>query len=111
MSDHKSTYVPGTGFEKWLDTRLPIIRLVSDSFVDFPTPKNLNYWYTFGGILAFCLATQILTGVVLAMHYTPSIDGSFALWLALALYPRQWRVHVLPCGLYSHDPRALLRVL
>ena len=77
MSDHKSTYVPGTGFEKWLDRRLPVVRLVYDSFVDFPTPKNLNYWYTFGGILAFCLATQILTGIVLAMHYTPSIDLAF----------------------------------
>ena len=78
MSDHKSTYNPQSGFEKWIDKRLPLPRLVYDSFVDFPTPKNLNYWYTFGGILAFCLATQILTGVVLAMHYTPSIDGSFA---------------------------------
>ena len=78
MSEHKSTYVPGTGFEKWLDRRLPLVRLAYDSFVDFPTPKNLNYWYTFGGILAFCLATQILTGVVLAMHYTPTTDLAFA---------------------------------
>lgn len=77
MSDHKSTYVPNTGIEKWLDRRLPVVRLAYDSFVDFPTPKNLNYWYTFGGILAFCLATQILTGVVLAMHYTPTIEGAF----------------------------------
>lgn len=77
MSDHKSTYVPKSGFEKWLDQRLPVVRLAYDSFVDFPTPKNLNYWYTFGGILAFCLATQILTGVVLAMHYTPTVDLAF----------------------------------
>ena len=78
MSDHKSTYAPSTGIEKWIDKRLPLPRLVYDSFVDFPTPKNLNYWYTFGGILAFCLATQIITGVVLAMHYTPSVDLAFA---------------------------------
>ncbi|MEO9970127.1 MAG: cytochrome b N-terminal domain-containing protein [Hyphomonadaceae bacterium] len=77
MSDHKSTYNPQSGFEKWIDKRLPLPRLVYDSFVDFPTPKNLNYWYTFGGILAFCLATQIITGVVLAMHYTPTIDLAF----------------------------------
>jgi ubiquinol-cytochrome c reductase iron-sulfur subunit len=37
----------------------------------FPTPKNLNYWWTFGGILAVCLVIQIVTGIVLAMHYTP----------------------------------------
>ena len=47
-----STYEPKTGFTKWLDDRLPIIRLGHDSFVDFPTPRNLNYWWTFGGILA-----------------------------------------------------------
>ena len=40
--------------------------------MDFPTPRNLNYWWTFGGILAFCLAVQIVTGIVLAMHYDPS---------------------------------------
>ncbi|MEM8920784.1 MAG: cytochrome b N-terminal domain-containing protein, partial [Pseudomonadota bacterium] len=72
-----STYEPKTGFEKWLDTRLPIIRLAYDSFVDFPTPKNLNYWYTFGAILAICLVVQIVTGVVLAMHYVPSTSMAF----------------------------------
>ena len=78
MSGHPSSYEPKTGFTKWLDSRLPVVRLAYDSFVDFPTPKNLNYWYTFGGILAVCLVTQILTGVVLAMHYTPTVDGAFA---------------------------------
>lgn len=77
MSGHESTYKPETGFTKWLDSRLPIVRLAHDSFVDFPTPKNLNYWYTFGGILAVCLATQIITGVVLAMHYVPHVDYAF----------------------------------
>lgn len=78
MSGHQSTYNPQTGFEKWLDRRLPVVRLAYDSFVDFPTPKNLNYWYTFGGILAFCLVTQIATGVVLAMHYTPTVESAFS---------------------------------
>ena len=68
MSGH-STYEPKTGFTRWLDSRLPIVRLAWDSFVDYPTPKNLNYWWTFGGILAMCLGIQIATGVVLAMHY------------------------------------------
>jgi ubiquinol-cytochrome c reductase cytochrome b subunit len=72
-----STYNPQSGFEKWLDSRLPIIRLAHDSFVDFPTPKNLNYWWTFGGILAVCLVTQILTGIILAMHYVPHVDHAF----------------------------------
>ncbi|WP_304164034.1 cytochrome b N-terminal domain-containing protein [Phenylobacterium aquaticum] len=77
MSGH-SNYEPKTGFERWLDVRLPIVRLAYDSVVDFPTPKNLNYWWTFGGILAFCLGIQIVTGVILAMHYVPHVDYAFA---------------------------------
>jgi quinol-cytochrome oxidoreductase complex cytochrome b subunit len=72
-----STYEPKTGFTKWLDTRLPVVRLAYDSFVDFPTPKNLNYWWTFGAILAICLVIQIVTGIVLAMHYVASVSGAF----------------------------------
>ncbi len=74
---HESTYVPGSAIERWLDKRLPIIRLGYDSFGDFPTPKNLNYWYTFGGILSVCLVIQIVTGIILAMHYTPHVDYAF----------------------------------
>ncbi|BEV10452.1 cytochrome b N-terminal domain-containing protein [Asticcacaulis sp. DW145] len=77
MSDHPSTYEPKTGVEKWLDQRLPIVRLAYDSFVDYPTPRNLNYWWTFGGILSVCLMIQIVTGIILAMHYTPHIDLAF----------------------------------
>ena len=71
-----STYEPKTAFERWLDTRLPIVRFGVD-LLDFPTPKNLNYWWTFGGILALCLVTQIVTGVVLAMLYDPSAANAF----------------------------------
>jgi ubiquinol-cytochrome c reductase cytochrome b subunit len=60
-----------------MDSRLPILRLAHDSFIDYPTPKNLNYWWTFGGILTFCLVTQIITGIILAMHYTPHVDFAF----------------------------------
>ena len=77
MSGH-STYEPKSGITRWLDQRLPVTRLVWDSFVDYPTPRNLNYWWTFGGILSLCLAVQIVTGIVLAMHYTPTASGAFA---------------------------------
>jgi len=77
MSGH-STYEPKSGITRWLDQRLPVGRLVWDSFVDYPTPRNLNYWWTFGGILSLCLGVQIITGVVLAMHYTPSARDAFA---------------------------------
>ncbi|HTN61340.1 MAG TPA: cytochrome b N-terminal domain-containing protein [Devosia sp.] len=76
MSEH-STYTPGTGIEKWLDDRLPIIRFSKEHLMDFPTPKNLNYWWTFGAILAIMLVVQIVTGVILAMHYTPNVALAF----------------------------------
>jgi ubiquinol-cytochrome c reductase cytochrome b subunit len=45
--------------------------------LDFPTPKNLNYWWTFGGILSIMLVVQIVTGIVLVMHYTAHVDMAF----------------------------------
>jgi len=76
MSEH-STYTPGSGVEKWLDERLPIIRFSKEHLMDFPTPKNLNYFWTFGAILVMCLGIQIVTGIILAMHYTPNIGLAF----------------------------------
>jgi quinol-cytochrome oxidoreductase complex cytochrome b subunit len=73
----QSTYVPATGFTRWLDKRLPILRLTHDTMTTFPTPRNLNVWYTFGAILTFFLGLQIVSGVVLAMHYVPSADLAF----------------------------------
>ncbi|MEL0185349.1 MAG: cytochrome b N-terminal domain-containing protein [Hyphomicrobiales bacterium] len=74
----ESTYIPRNGFAKWFDQRLPLPRMLHDNISAFPTPRNLNYWYTFGGILTFCLVTQILTGIVLAMHYTADAGLAFA---------------------------------
>jgi ubiquinol-cytochrome c reductase cytochrome b/c1 subunit len=76
MSGH-TIYQPQNAFMRWLERRLPIVGLVHSSFVVYPIPRNLNYWWTFGGILAFMLAVQIVTGIVLAMHYTPHVDFAF----------------------------------
>ncbi|GGA45023.1 cytochrome b [Pelagibacterium lentulum] len=78
MANHAGNYTPGNGFERWMDERLPIIRFSKEHLMDFPTPKNLNYWWTFGGILAFMLVVQIVTGIILVMHYTPHVDLAFA---------------------------------
>jgi ubiquinol-cytochrome c reductase cytochrome b/c1 subunit len=72
-----STYVPKSGLARWIDSRLPLPRLMHDTMLTFPTPRNLNIWYTFGGILTFCLVVQIVTGIVLAMHYVASADLAF----------------------------------
>ena len=71
-----STFQPQHPVLKWLEARLPIMGLVHSSFIAYPTPRNLNYWWTFGGILSFMLVAQIVTGIVLAMHYTP--EGTMA---------------------------------
>ena len=68
---------PKTGAEKWLHSRLPVIGLIYDTMM-IPTPKNLNWWWIWGIVLAFCLALQIVTGIVLVMHYTPHVDLAFA---------------------------------
>ncbi|MGF7161816.1 ubiquinol-cytochrome c reductase cytochrome b subunit [Rhodoligotrophos appendicifer] len=77
MSGGHSTYQPKTGIEKWLDARLPIIRMAHDQALAFPTPRNLNYFWTFGGILAIFLVLQLMTGIVLVMHYTPNTLMAF----------------------------------
>ena len=74
MSEDK--YIPKSSFAKWFDSRLPLLTL-SHHLSVYPTPKNLNYWWTFGGILTFCLITQIVTGLVLAMHYVAHVDHAF----------------------------------
>ena len=70
-------YEPKTGLEKWLDRRLPIVGLIYDTLM-IPTPKNLNWWWIWGIVLAFCLVLQIVTGIVLVMHFTPESSMAFA---------------------------------
>ncbi len=72
-----STYQPSHPALQWFEKRLPLIGLIHSSFIAYPTPRNLNYWWTFGGILSFMLGVQIVTGVILAMHYTPHVDMAF----------------------------------
>jgi len=77
MSGGHSKYVPVNGVMKWLDVRLPLPRLVHDSFIAYPVPRNLNNWYTFGAILSIFLVLQLITGIVLAMHFVASTDQAF----------------------------------
>jgi len=77
MSGGHSTYSPQTGIERWFDARMPLPRLIHDSFVSYPVPRNLNYAYTFGGILSLMLVVQIVTGIVLAMHYAAHTGAAF----------------------------------
>jgi len=70
-------YEPKTNLEKGLAKRLPIVGLLYDTLM-IPTPKNLNWMWIWGIVLVFTLVLQIVTGVVLVMHYTPHVDLAFA---------------------------------
>jgi ubiquinol-cytochrome c reductase cytochrome b/c1 subunit len=70
-------YRPKNALLRWVEARLPIGGLIYSSVVAYPTPRNLNYWWTFGAILTFMLMAQIATGVVLVMHYAATANGAF----------------------------------
>ena len=65
------------GIINWIDYRLPVVSFLKHSAVDYPTPRNLNYWWNFGSLAGFFLLVQIITGVILSMHYTAHVDYAF----------------------------------
>nr|QAY29006.1 cytochrome b [Barbus plebejus ssp. p FP-2019] len=56
----------------------PLIKIANNALVDLPAPSNISAWWNFGSLLGLCLATQILTGLFLAMHYTSDISTAFS---------------------------------
>jgi ubiquinol-cytochrome c reductase cytochrome b subunit len=61
----------------WIDERLPVFSMMQKEYGTFPTPRNFNYLWNFGAIAMFMLVAMIVTGVFLAMYYTPSTDHAF----------------------------------
>jgi ubiquinol-cytochrome c reductase cytochrome b subunit len=55
----------------------PGLSVITNHLIDYPTPSNITYWWGFGSLAGICLVLQILTGVFLAMHYTPHVDLAF----------------------------------
>jgi len=71
-------YEPTSPFMKYVDSRLPVPRLIYDSLgAGYPVPKNLNYFYNFGVLAGVALVVQILTGVILGMHYAANTAIAF----------------------------------
>nr|YP_009316474.1 cytochrome b [Halaelurus buergeri]AOV83441.1 cytochrome b [Halaelurus buergeri] len=56
----------------------PIFKIVNHALIDLPAPSNISSWWNFGSLLGLCLIIQILTGLFLAMHYTPDISMAFS---------------------------------
>nr|YP_010598432.1 cytochrome b [Pachymantis bicingulata]UIX55389.1 cytochrome b [Pachymantis bicingulata] len=55
----------------------PLIKISNNALIDLPTPSNISTWWNFGSLLGMCLIIQIMTGLFLAMHYSPHIDLAF----------------------------------
>ncbi len=61
----------------WIDYRLPIFSFMNHELNEYPTPKNLNYFWNFGSLAGITLVTMIVTGIVLSMSYTAHVDYAF----------------------------------
>lgn len=71
-------YQPKHPLMRWVDSRLPLPRFVYNAVgAGYPVPRNLNYWYNFGVLSGLALLVQIITGIVLAMHYSAHVDTAF----------------------------------
>jgi ubiquinol-cytochrome c reductase cytochrome b subunit len=61
----------------WIDRRFPFSSFVKHDLTEYPTPRNLSYWWNFGFLAGFVLVLQVATGVFLAMHYKADVTLSF----------------------------------
>ncbi|HTZ35988.1 MAG TPA: cytochrome b/b6 [Stellaceae bacterium] len=73
--------VTGTGrtsrIIRWIDYRLPFVAMLEHELHEYPTPRNLNYWWNFGSLAGIVLVIMIVSGIVLAMYYTPNAAMAF----------------------------------
>ena len=65
------------GISSWIDKRLPVFTFINHNLRDYPTPKNLNYFWNFGSLAGVTLVIMIITGILLAMQYTADTDLAF----------------------------------
>lgn len=65
------------GTVDWIDYRLPVFSFLDHHLTEYPTPKNLNYWWNFGSLAGIVLVIMIATGIFLAMSYTAHVDHAF----------------------------------
>lgn len=61
--------------ERW--NKDPLLSFIDSHIIDYPTPTNLTYLWSFGAAAGICLVIQIISGVFLAMHYTPNLELAF----------------------------------
>jgi ubiquinol-cytochrome c reductase cytochrome b subunit len=62
---------------EWIDYRLPFVAFLNHELNEYPTPRNLSYWWNFGSLAGIMLVLMIVTGIFLAMQYTPEANLAF----------------------------------
>jgi quinol-cytochrome oxidoreductase complex cytochrome b subunit len=73
-----SEFKPTNPLIRWIEHRLPIFSFLDHAVGSgYPTPRNLNYWWNYGSLAGIALVIMIITGVMLAMQYTPHVDYAF----------------------------------
>jgi ubiquinol-cytochrome c reductase cytochrome b subunit len=77
MAATPSTVRTNSKLIRWIDRRLPLFSFAQNELMDYPEPRNLNYWWNFGSIAGIMLVVMIVTGIFLAMQYTPNVDLAF----------------------------------
>ena len=106
---------------RWIDYRLPFVAMLEHELHEYPTPRNLNYWWNFGSLAGIMLVIMIVTGIVLAMHYTPNAAMAFDSverimrdvnygWLLRYIHMNGASMFFLD-RLHPHVPRPLLRLV
>nr|YP_009539810.1 cytochrome b [Orancistrocerus aterrimus]AYQ18930.1 cytochrome b [Orancistrocerus aterrimus] len=76
-----------------------IIKIISNSLIYLPTPTNINYWWNFGSMLGLCLLTQIISGLLISMHYSPSISQAFDSVIHIMKDINQgWLIRLIHCN-------------
>lgn len=68
---------PKTSFLHWLDERFPVTHFVNAHMRRYYAPKNLNFWYIFGVFSLVVFVNQLVTGIWMAMYYTPTANDAF----------------------------------
>ena len=63
---------------EWIDERFPATKVWEEHVSKYYTPKNFNFWYYFGSLLLLVMVLQIVTGIILTMHYKPDSNLAFA---------------------------------
>nr|UXW93423.1 cytochrome b [Blasticotoma sp. 'tegularis'] len=58
--------------------KTPLLMMINKSLINLPSPSNISLMWNFGSLLGLCLSIQLITGIFLAMHYTPNIELAFS---------------------------------